>query len=172
MNDIEIQGQTIEPIVNPKDTIVTTDDTKVITDEESLVGKTVSTVKDDVTKVVIGLVIGASATFGLTPDSKLEESVTVPDYNPQVSLEEQVVRIETPKLDVIESTQAEIDTRIARLQTKLEALQSARIGIINNAEEGFELQVSRVDKQIESTQSTIDMENRAKQKNQTALDKL
>lgn len=170
------QENIIEPIVtHPIDTPVEpptdTPTDEPLHDGDSFVGKTISTVKDPITNVIIGIVIGESAMFGLNPDSSIQESIVAQD-DAISAKEEIVVRIESPKIDIQEYSIGEKNEQIDRVQEKMNRLIEAKNGIIMNATEGWETQVERVLVTIESCESTIASLNRDIEKIQPSINAL
>jgi len=159
------------PVNTPPELPIDPIEVVTLSDEETLVGKTFTTVKDNITGLIVGVAFGASATFAITPDNTLTESITVEDA-PSTPKEELVVRIETPKLDVQEYSIAEKDKNIARLQKKLDYLESAREAIFINQEADWDRQMARVESNIQGVRDTIAAENRDKDKVQPKLDEL
>jgi hypothetical protein len=160
-----------EPTDTPPELPIDPVEVVTLSDEESLVGKAFSAVKDNITGLIVGVAFGASATFAINPDNTLQESITVEDV-PTTPKEELVVRIETPKLDVQEYSIAQKDKNIARLQKKLDQLESAREAIFINQEPDWDRQIVRVEANIQGVRDAIAAENRDKDKAQPKLDAL
>lgn len=159
------------PVDTPPELPIDPVEVVTLSDDETLVGKAFTTVKDNITGLIVGIAFGASATFAITPDNTLEEKITVDDVA-NVPKEELIVRIETPKINVDEYSISEKDKTIARLQAKLDRLESAREAIFINQEEDWDKQMARVEANIQGVRNAIAAENRDKDKIQPKLDEL
>lgn len=159
------------PVDTPPELPIDPIEVVTLSDEESLAGKAFTTVKDNITGLIVGVAFGASATFAITPDNTLTESIIVEDI-PNIPKEELVVRIESPKIDVQQYSIVEKDKNIARLQAKLDRLESAREAIFINQEADWDKQMARVEANIQGVRDAIAAENRDKDKIQPKLDEL
>lgn len=161
-----------EPVIDTH-TELPIDPIEVVTlrDEETLSGKTFTFIKDNLTSAIVGVAIGYSGSFAIAPDNTLKDNLTVKDI-PNIPKEELVIRKEKLKVDVEEYTIKEKNKNIARLQEKLDRLESARQSYIANQEEDWEKRVVYGDGLIKGVRDSIAAENRDKDEAQPKLDEL